>query len=231
MADVWRHSYSAGIQPVTSRDISVSRITIMNGRFGSKVGQIGPKWDKSGTFSDQISVHLARSSQMYWNLIWKSPGFVPFWANLTHFGAKSTIPDTQRTVLLSGNRFSFRYSQMKPRDMLVTCLNQSRVKMSSRVIYEITCSSAVTSSYLIGSPRARSRGVELGSKVGHIGPKRGKIRDFWRSYFSTFWLTIQSWIYPIWSQTWNPWLGVSRSRGLIILLKQRSTKVNIGPIY
>ena len=30
--------------------------------------------------------------QMHWNLIWKSPGFVPFGANLTHFGAKSTIP-------------------------------------------------------------------------------------------------------------------------------------------
>ena len=30
-----------------------------DGRFGSKVGQIGPKWDKSGTFSDQISVYLA----------------------------------------------------------------------------------------------------------------------------------------------------------------------------
>ena len=27
--------------------------------FGSKVGQIGPKWDKSGAFSDQISVHVA----------------------------------------------------------------------------------------------------------------------------------------------------------------------------
>ena len=25
------------------------------GRFGSKVGQIGPKWDKSGAFSDQKS--------------------------------------------------------------------------------------------------------------------------------------------------------------------------------
>ena len=50
-----------------------------DGRFGSKVGQIGPSWDKSGTFSDQISVHLA-------------PGFVPFGANLTHFGAKPTIP-------------------------------------------------------------------------------------------------------------------------------------------
>ena len=31
-----------------------------DGRFGSKEGQIGPKWDKSGAFSDQISVHLAR---------------------------------------------------------------------------------------------------------------------------------------------------------------------------
>ena len=26
---------------------------------------------------------------MYWNLIWKSLGFVPFGLNLTHFGAKS----------------------------------------------------------------------------------------------------------------------------------------------
>ena len=29
-----------------------------DGRFGSKVGQIGPKWDKSGSISDQISVHF-----------------------------------------------------------------------------------------------------------------------------------------------------------------------------
>ena len=26
--------------------------------FSSKVGHIGPKWDKSGAFSDQISVHF-----------------------------------------------------------------------------------------------------------------------------------------------------------------------------
>ena len=63
-----------------------------DGRFGSKVGQIGPKWDKSGAFSDQISVHLAPPRQMHWNLIWKSHGFVPYGANLTHFGAKPTIP-------------------------------------------------------------------------------------------------------------------------------------------
>ena len=36
-----------------------------DGRFGPKVGQIGPKWDKSGAFSDQISVHLARWRQMH----------------------------------------------------------------------------------------------------------------------------------------------------------------------
>ena len=36
-----------------------------DGRFGSKVGQIGPKWDKSGAFSDQISVHLARWRQTH----------------------------------------------------------------------------------------------------------------------------------------------------------------------
>ena len=36
-----------------------------------KVGQIGPKWDKSGTFSDQISVHFGSK-----------------WAILTHFGRK-----------------------------------------------------------------------------------------------------------------------------------------------
>ena len=27
-------------------------------RFGPKVGQIGPKWDKSGKFSDQISIYF-----------------------------------------------------------------------------------------------------------------------------------------------------------------------------
>ena len=40
-----------------------------DGRFGFKVGQIGPKWDKSGAFSDEISVHLAPARQMHGNLI------------------------------------------------------------------------------------------------------------------------------------------------------------------
>ena len=40
-----------------------------DGRFSSKVGQIGHKWDKSGAFSHEISVHLAPPRQMHWNLM------------------------------------------------------------------------------------------------------------------------------------------------------------------
>ena len=43
--------------------VTVRPPTVRDARFGSKVGQIGPKWDKSGAFSDQISVHLARGRQ------------------------------------------------------------------------------------------------------------------------------------------------------------------------
>ena len=32
--------------------------------FGFKMGQIGSKWDKSGTFSDQISVHFCLLAKM-----------------------------------------------------------------------------------------------------------------------------------------------------------------------
>ena len=56
-------------------------------RFGYKISQIVPKWGKSVTFSDQISVNFG--SKMYWNLIWKCHGFVRFGAKLNHFGRKS----------------------------------------------------------------------------------------------------------------------------------------------
>ena len=44
---------------VISRGLKAG-VSSRDDRFGSKVGQIGPKWDKSGAFSDQISMHLAR---------------------------------------------------------------------------------------------------------------------------------------------------------------------------
>ena len=52
--------------------------------LGPKVGQIEPKLDKSGTFSDQISVHFGSTFVQE---------FDQFGFNLTHFGAKSEIAD------------------------------------------------------------------------------------------------------------------------------------------
>ena len=40
-------------------------------RVGHKMGQIGHKWDKSGTFYDQFQYILVRRSKMYWILILK----------------------------------------------------------------------------------------------------------------------------------------------------------------
>ena len=65
-----------------------------SGRFGWKVGQIGPQIGQiRDIFRSDFST-FGSMSQMYWNLIWKSPGFVQFevQSNLTHFGAKPTIP-------------------------------------------------------------------------------------------------------------------------------------------
>ena len=36
----------------------------MVARFGTKVGQIGYKWDKFGIFSDQISVNFGNKSDL-----------------------------------------------------------------------------------------------------------------------------------------------------------------------
>ena len=42
---------------------AISSDSIRNVRFGLKVSHIGPKWDKSGAFSDQISLHFGSQSQ------------------------------------------------------------------------------------------------------------------------------------------------------------------------
>ena len=72
-------------------------------RFGPKVGQIGPKWDKSGTFSDQISVHFNSKSSKSQDLLKSDligPRFVSFGSNLTHFGPKSAIPSLNTTHIM-----------------------------------------------------------------------------------------------------------------------------------
>ena len=59
-----RQQHDVQVQTYPCHDIKTDTVT----RFGPKVGQIGPKWDKSGKFSDQIQYILAHRAKMYW--IW-----------------------------------------------------------------------------------------------------------------------------------------------------------------
>ena len=48
-------AYTLELDDGNGGDFRVSLVQYMGGIFGNIVGQMGPKWDKSGTFSDQIS--------------------------------------------------------------------------------------------------------------------------------------------------------------------------------
>ena len=54
--------------------------------------RLPPNGTNLGLFQIRFQYILARRAKMYCNLIWKSPRFVPFGANLTHFGSKSGHP-------------------------------------------------------------------------------------------------------------------------------------------
>ena len=44
------------IYPIIKRDFTTTRTRMS--KLASKLGQIGPKWDKSRTFKHQVSVHF-----------------------------------------------------------------------------------------------------------------------------------------------------------------------------
>ena len=62
----------------------------------AKVGQIGSKWDTSRIFQIRFQYILARWAKMYWNLIWKNPGFVssicPTLAQIWTFCSRNNTP-------------------------------------------------------------------------------------------------------------------------------------------
>ena len=68
-------------------------LTVAYSRTSSKLSDLGPKWVKlapnPGIFQSQAKV--------YWNLIWKIPGFVRFWASLPHSGPKFNVPKATST--------------------------------------------------------------------------------------------------------------------------------------
>ena len=84
-------------------------------RFGPKVGQIDPKWDKSGDFSDQIQYIWLERAKFTESDLKKIPGFVPFLVNLTHFGSKSVHPGVCECESSDNLCISFRVVRFWPK--------------------------------------------------------------------------------------------------------------------
>ena len=75
-------------------------------RFGFKVGQIRPKWDKSGNIFRSDSVHFGSSSRNVLNLIWKYSRICRIWSQSEPFWALFC----HSWVRLQGlNPFAFRH--------------------------------------------------------------------------------------------------------------------------
>ena len=82
---------------------------LLNRSCNTRMADLGQRWVRlapNGTNSglSQITFQyiLARRAKIYGNVIWKSPGFVSFGANLTNFGPKSGPLDVTQEQQLSG---------------------------------------------------------------------------------------------------------------------------------
>ena len=70
----------------------------------TQISDFGLKLRQIGDLKVQISVHYDDRrvrGKIYCNVIHKSPGFVPFSANLTHFGAKPDTAADLRTLSIT----------------------------------------------------------------------------------------------------------------------------------
>ena len=78
-------------------------------RFGHKVGHIDPKWAKSGDFFQiRFSIFWLGEPKCTESDLKKIPRFVPFGANLTHFGPE---PEIDVSVPVVGSQTRLRAEQ------------------------------------------------------------------------------------------------------------------------
>ena len=188
------------------------------------MGQIGPKWDKSGAFSDQISVHLAPPRQMHWNLIWKSPGLVPF-------GVQSDPLSSQTYHPCYRQKHKAKCHQTQRHK----CQTDGTLKELCHLSVGYCChisfgsDSWETAAVLKGQKSVVVRfvfiitkrglnwnqGCQIWSQSGSNWPRIGQIKIFFfRSNFSIFWLgdlikvhdlSHLGLIWPTLGPIWNPW--------------------------
>ena len=70
-------------------------------RFGSKIDQIGLKWDKSGTFEDYFSVHFSSESQNVLKNDLQKYQICPFWDQSDLLWAQNLDILTEKHICLS----------------------------------------------------------------------------------------------------------------------------------
>ena len=102
--------------PLTTSDVNYGhQIWTQSGSDWPQMGQIreffksdsvhgvrfAPNWTNEGFFSDQIQYILAHKTKMYWIWSEKNPRFVPFGANLIHFGFKSGHRDVKTLSVIA----------------------------------------------------------------------------------------------------------------------------------
>ena len=97
-----------------------------DGRFASKMGQIGPQIGQIRDFFRSDFSTFGSSSQMYWNLIWKSPGFVQFGVQSNLLWSQTYHPCTQDTGMwfVCSCVRGLRLSPGSPVTMTFECLKQ-----------------------------------------------------------------------------------------------------------
>ena len=134
--------------------------------------------------------------KMYWNLIWKSPGFVPFGANLTHFGSKSGHPvSVPFPATGSSNKRRFPETLRWWKDVCVLTARLSVVsgELDPFPSLDDSCPPAGTLLNVLSSKMLRDHsGVRFVYQSGSEWPHMGKIRDMSYSQISTFWREIWS---------------------------------------
>ena len=91
---------------------------------------MGQIWD----FFRSDSVHFGAPRLNVLNLIWKNPGFVPFGANLTHFGVKFVHPDP---CLPLNNYVTQSYLFLKHLHSLIDSVNCASISIISLHIIKV----------------------------------------------------------------------------------------------
>ena len=118
----WNKQYQYEAAPCYASEVS----RVMHASLAPKWVKLSQNGKNPGLFQIRFRYILAQCAKMYRNLIWKSPGFFPFWDNLTHFGAKTGNPESSRVLQKGDHHWLNRSVQPIPVFSPVDCKTKAR---------------------------------------------------------------------------------------------------------